>query len=330
MHSQNKSIQRTVISTSLALLSLSILPSHAGTVAFNIDNDGVFGVDRDYTNGLYLSYFSNEFAYTPLLLTPLANTFGTFPNASHKWGITVSQKMWTPEEIEEADPQPNQRPYAGVLSFQFDYANLSSYRTDRYGLLLGLTGENSLADIAQSFIHSITGSTKPEGWEHQVEDAFLVNLDFETHNVFQRSKWLWHEQELQSISRIMVGNYRSELATGAMWRWGAGLRDSVGASRIAFEDSINPGMLRSKSRGYYFFAGIEGRYRFNDITIEGDVPDTVYPVTLQNLQASASFGAVWYNQRYGGSFTLSAKNSDFKEDKTNIYTIGSLNLFASF
>lgn len=313
-----------------ALLSLSTPLSHAGTFTFSLDNDGIFGVDKDYTNGLFLSYYSDEVSLSPIL-TPITSSFGTFGGAAHKVGFTLGQTIYTPKKIEESTPQADQRPYAGVLFFQTDIANISAYRADRYGFLVGSTGPNSLADVAQDFIHSITGSTQPEGWDYQVEDQILGNFEFETHNALFRSRASGGTQhEIKNISRVMAGNYRSEIATGMMWRWGSGLDSSIGAARVAMENSFLPGMIMQGSSSAYLFAGVEGRYRFNDITIDGPVPDEVYPVTLQNAQATASLGAVWYNQTLGASFTFSAKTSDFQEDETSAYGVGALTLFGFF
>ncbi len=40
----------------LALIAPAALASTKSTVSFTLDNDGVFGVDQDYTNGIFLSY----------------------------------------------------------------------------------------------------------------------------------------------------------------------------------------------------------------------------------------------------------------------------------
>lgn len=317
--------------TLLALSALCASQAFAGTFTFSLDNDGVFGVDQDYTNGLFLSYYSNEFA-PHYLMTPIANSFGTFQgSAGHRWGFTLGQTIYTPENIDATEPEVDERPYAGVLFGQFDFANISSHRVDKYGLFIGATGPGSLADIAQDFIHGITNSTEPEGWEYQVKDKMLYNFDFETHNALIRSRsFAGLEHEIKNVSRVMIGNYRSEVATGMMWRWGSGLDGSVGASRMTIENSFNPGLMMQGSHGAHIFAGVEGRYRFNDITIDGPVPDEVYPTNVENWQATATVGAVWYGKSFGAALSAAAKTPDYKEDDGDVYGVGNVTFFATF
>ncbi|MGF1754655.1 lipid A deacylase LpxR family protein [Vibrio makurazakiensis] len=315
----------------LAISSLFAAQANSGTVTFSLDNDGLFGVDQDYTNGLFLSYYSDEIA-PPAFMAPISSSFGTFQGgASHKWGFTLGQTIYTPENIESAVPEENARPYAGVLYGQFDFANISGHRVDKYGLFFGSTGPGSLADSAQNFVHSITKSTEPLGWDYQVQDKILYNFDFETHNALLRLRSFGGlEHELKNVSRVMIGNYRTEVATGMMWRWGTGLDASVGASRMTIENSFNPGFIMQGSTGAHIFAGIEGRYRFNDVTIDGPLPEEVYPVTVNNTQATATIGAVWYINNFGASFTAAAKTADFEEDTNDLYGVGNLTLFAMF
>ncbi|NCO46451.1 MAG: DUF2219 family protein, partial [Vibrio sp.] len=87
----------------------------------------------------------------------------------------------------------------------------------------------------------------------------------------------------------------------------------------------------------FLFGGVEGRYRFNDITIEGDRPlngldhpSEYYQVNLENLQATAVVGAAWYIQQVGASLTFTANTPEYKEDKSSIHGVGNISLFAFF
>lgn len=101
-------------------------------------------------------------------------------------------------------------------------------------------------------------------------------------------------------------------------------------------------MIGASNNGWFTYAGLEGRYRFNDLTIEGDrsgvdeyanknnQDPAIYDVTLENIQATAVLGVAWYNQYVGASFALTAKTPDYKEAKESVYTTGGITMFAFF
>ncbi|NRB67230.1 MAG: lipid A deacylase LpxR family protein [Vibrio sp.] len=325
----------------LILLASTAAASERSTISFSIDNDGVFGVDQDYTNGLFLTYTSG--AITPNWLTsPMSLSF--WGGASlDKYEFTLGHKMYTPSDIEATTPIINDRPYAGYLHAEFNYISLHPQQAQRFNLTLGTTGESSLADQAQDIVHGITGSDEPRGWAYQVDDEFVGNLGYLSHFNLWRDRAIANtDWEISNVSEVNAGNFRSDVSTGFMLRWGKDLAGSMGAANIDNENPFRAGMLGASQAGWFIFGGIEARYRFNDITIEGDRPGVVdyaqrngenpsiYDVTLEEKQASAVAGFAWYNQHFGATITATAKTPDYKEAKDSMYGTGGLALYAFF
>ncbi|WFB47138.1 lipid A deacylase LpxR family protein [Vibrio coralliilyticus] len=325
----------------LILLASSAVASERSTVSFSIDNDGVFGVDQDYTNGLFLTYTSG--AVTPNWLTnPMSLSF--WGGASlDKYEFTLGHKMYTPSDINATTPMANDRPYAGYLHAEFNYISLHPQQAQRFNLTLGTTGESSLADQAQDIVHGITGSDEPRGWAYQVDDEFVGSLGYLSHfNLWRERAIANTDWEISNVSEVNAGNFRSDVSTGFMFRWGTDLAGSMGAANIDNENPFRAGMLGASQGGWFIFGGIEARYRFNDITIEGDrsgVVDyanrngenpSIYDVTLEEKQASAVVGFAWYNEHFGATVTATAKTPDYKEAKDSMYGTGGLALYAFF
>ncbi|KFI10656.1 exonuclease [Vibrio sp. B183] len=325
----------------LILLASSAVASERSTVSFSIDNDGVFGVDQDYTNGLFLTYTSG--AVTPNWLTnPMSLSF--WGGASlDKYEFTLGHKMYTPSDINATTPMVNDRPYAGYLHTEFNYISLHPQQAQRFNLTLGTTGESSLADQAQDIVHGITGSDEPRGWAYQVDDEFVGSLGYLSHfNLWRERAIANTDWEISNVSEVNAGNFRSDVSTGFMFRWGTDLGGSMGAANIDNENPFRAGMLGASQGGWFIFGGIEARYRFNDITIEGDrsgVVDyanrngenpSIYDVTLEEKQASAVAGFAWYNEHFGATVTATAKTPDYKEAKDSMYGTGGLALYAFF
>ncbi|HHX8301206.1 TPA: lipid A deacylase LpxR family protein [Vibrio diabolicus] len=317
----------------LTLLSPVAMASTKSTVSFTLDNDGIFGVDQDYTNGIFLSYATgqlkqeSQWKWLSLADSEHANI--------DKIELVLGHKMWTPSDIEADYPLVNDRPYAGYLHTEINYLSLTDDKAVRYNFTIGATGESSLSEKAQEIVHGITGSTDPQGWDYQIDDKVAFSLGYRVFNKLMRSEGQKTQWEITNINDINAGNFRSDVSQGVMFRWGTNLASSIGAANISVESPFSASMLAQDTSSWFLFTGFEGRYRFNDMTIEGDrpgipEPSAPYDVTLHNWQASAVAGATWYNQNYGASLTFTIKTPDYKESQTDVYGTGSFSVFAFF
>ena len=317
----------------LTLLSPVAMASTKSTVSFTLDNDGIFGVDQDYTNGIFLSYATgqlkqeSQWKWLSLADSEHANI--------DKIELVLGHKMWTPSDIEADYPLVNDRPYAGYLHTEINYLSLTDDKAVRYNFTIGATGESSLSEKAQEIVHGITGSTDPQGWDYQIDDKVAFSLGYRVFNKLMRSEGQKTQWEITNINDINAGNFRSDVSQGVMFRWGTNLASSIGAANISVESPFSASMLAQDTSSWFLFTGFEGRYRFNDMTIEGDrpgipEPSAPYDVTLQNWQASAVAGATWYNQNYGASLTFTIKTQDYEESQTDVYGTGSFSVFTFF
>ena len=97
--------------------------ARAGQLNIQFENDGVFANDGNYTNGFSLAWESepeliqqhdnptnmpalSQLQY--LIRLPLTQT-------QNAWGIKISQRMWTPNNIRIITLQNDDRPYACLL-----------------------------------------------------------------------------------------------------------------------------------------------------------------------------------------------------------------------
>lgn len=317
----------------LVLLSPAVIASTKSTVSFTLDNDGIFGVDQDYTNGIFLSYATSQLRKeSEWNWLSLSNSIA--PNID-KIELLFGHKMWTPSDIDADYPVANDRPYAGYLHTEMNYLSLTSDKAVRYNFTIGATGESSISEKAQSLVHSIIGSTDPQGWDYQIDDYLAFSVGYRAFNKLMRSEGKSTQWEITNVNDINAGNFRSDVSQGVMFRWGTNLANSLGAANISVENPFSASMLAENTISCFLFAGLEGSYRFNDITIEGDRSgisgsSDAYDVTLENWQSSAVAGATWYNQNYGASITFTIKTPEYKESQTDVYGTGSFSVFAFF
>ncbi|NVD06926.1 lipid A deacylase LpxR family protein [Vibrio sp. JPW-9-11-11] len=337
---------RSVRSDYLLLLITSLtcapaIASDESSLSFAIDNDALFRVDYDYTNGLFLSFATGRIApdalLSPLSLSSNENT------ALDKFELVLGHKMYTPSDLDAAVPLANDRPYAGVLYGEVNYISLQAEHSHRYNLTLGTTGKHSLAEQAQNVVHDMTDFSQPRGWAYQIDDTFVANIGYLHHsNLWRDNTTTGIDWELSNISEVNAGNFRSDVSTGLMLRWGADLANNMGAANIDNENPFRASMLGESSEGWFVFTGIKVRYRFNDITIEGERSEvtryaqlegedpSLYDVRLEPVQAFAVAGFAWYHQDFGITLTTTIKTPDYKHAPDNLYGTGALSLYVFF
>ncbi|WP_232322012.1 lipid A deacylase LpxR family protein [Photobacterium jeanii] len=302
------------------------------TVSFSMENDGIVQQDKNYTNGIFLDYASaaskdiNQTAPSPF--ATVASWLPLHDDSWQGWRISLGQQMWTPSDITLTTPQPNERPYAGLLYLDFGVHQFNHQATDKLTLKLGTVGPNSFAEDAQKFVHRITPSEQPKGWDYQIDNQVIVNLNYEGQRLLHRASTpLGRQWEFTGVGRLDVGNFRSEAAIGGMFRWGKNLTDNMGAASFSTSQFSDVAMLSASQSGYFLFAGVEGRYRFNDITIEGDKPQEVDDVTLQHWQAGVVAGVTFYRQRWGINLTMAANSKNYQEDNLDVNLFGAFKIF---
>ena len=314
------------------VLSSAVQAYNSGSISFSIDNDGIVGTDQNYTNGIFLEYHSAPTSSlehdTPIPVRQIAPLLPLNRDMLKGWNFRLGQQMWTPEDIESPDPVEDERPYAGLLFFETGIYQYSPALVDKYSAMIGTVGPNSLAEQGQKIIHNIIGSDEPMGWDWQIENQIVFNLGYQGHRLLSRNNATGFEQyDLSYVGRINAGNYQSEVALGSVARWGNNLESNFGITGFTPGRYVDISVLSSSPSGYFLFAGIEGRYRFNDITIEGDRPEAVPDTNVENMQATLVLGGIYYQPKWGISLSFAGNSREFEEDRHAYSTIGSLELF---
>jgi len=97
------------------LLCLALVPAYAddrGTWSFNWENDIYGGTDRNYSNGVRLSYVSPAVTEEGFHRWLADTIIGLEDGDSVRYGFAVGHSIFTPEDTETAAPLPDQHPYA--------------------------------------------------------------------------------------------------------------------------------------------------------------------------------------------------------------------------
>lgn len=306
-------------------------PDPASSFALVVENDTFSGSDRYYTNGLMLAWRSQTYD-PPAWLAALADRSAVLRPAGgvSRWGLSIGQKMYTPEDTEATNPDIRDRPYAGWL---YGAATVASYTPTELGSLelqVGVIGPSSLAQFTQSNWHDLINVPRAQGWDYQLKDELGVNL------ITERQ---WRMNQPLGVAGLSVGlvpsvtvslgNVQTYAAGGAMVRIGNQLEADFGPPRVRPASAGSVFFQPDGAWGWYAFAAVEGRAVAHDITLDGNTWRDSRSVDREVLvgDASIGFAVLMPGARLTASYTLRTQEFTTQREAASF---GSLSLAVRF
>lgn len=340
----------------LLLCSLSTLaerpPEDSWTVTFQFENDLFADSDRFYTNGIKLSWISPEFRWFhdhPYLdnspfLKELSDTIASrLPYRDRERqrhiAFSIGQKIYTPQDITRFDLIPEDRPYGGWLYGSAAFHTKTRTRLDTFELQLGLTGDFSLAEEAQDFVHSIRDIDKANGWDNQIETELGVNLIYDRkYRIFSRDN-LGKKFGVDGIIHggVAIGNIFSHINSGLEIRFGWNLPSDFGTALIrpagdtnAPADSNDP-RYKTGLDGFsvHVFAATGARYVLRDIFLDGNTFTDSHEIDKERWVGDFVIGSSLTYEGIKLSYSQVLRTKEFKGQE-NTQKFGSLNLSYTF
>ena len=267
-------LDRTTSSSGIILfacLLFFIANANADTLSLSWDNDLLTGEDKGYTNGLRMSYLSEaaekdtdcNLCLSRQARDRLANLPGMGdPQSQHALAFSLRQLMITPQDIERREPQYDDIPYIGYLSGGATLWSWDDRSITGYGVSAGVIGPDSLAEEAQEWVHGITGSTNPRGWNNQLGTDWVGGIQaLHARRAFKTGKLDGLQQDLNWLVSAEASNFISNAQVGAGWRFGTNLPDNFISDYAGLSSSVGmPGILDAPGPGWSVFAGVLGEW----------------------------------------------------------------------
>lgn len=219
-----------------------------GGVFWFQENDWLFG-DRAYTNGMSLTWLSDELApervpvasllpdALNLALTPLGTTVDRA-----QWGLTAGQWMYTPGRFWRPEVRRRDQPFGGWGYIGGVLKVVGTHDTFQTWLLAGPLGPFSGAGQAQTLIHRyiIYWAPRPKGWQNQIADGLgLMARGRWEHTLLAIGGDHWRYLDIRSLVDARTGTVVTSLAVGAQVRFGLmGRHQSPGAPDPRVADAL--------------------------------------------------------------------------------------------
>jgi len=294
-----------------------------------IENDIIAGDDGGYTNGLAFSWAHGGFdvfndSNTPAWINSLTNNLyiSTMGGKRRAVSYMMAQGMQTSSDIERKELVEDEPPYAGELIWKATLYAFDDSVSDRLSLTLGMVGPASGAEHAQTFVHKITGSDEPEGWDHQLENEPVFRLGAQRFwNLWRSSPNNDTQLEMLGNGQIGIGNLKSDIGTGLGFRWGNNLASSFATASTIPGREINP-LAGLSGLNWNVFIHVTGLYVANNIAIDGNTFESSHSVPLKHGQAIGSLGFA-LNRGSWGLVISAARSSDQYEGQEDKSKFGS-------
>lgn len=303
-------------------------------LSFSYENDMIgSGSDENYTSGAQINYFNID-QRPPAIVKKLSNTLGFEVGEATAVSYTLGQKIFTPTDISNPNPQPNDRPWAGWLYGSISLSNVYDTHIDNFGVTLGVIGPASLAEHTQKFIHkSISHSPRPEGWDNQLhtEPGLILSWERRWPVILAAEVGGWRLQGEPNLS-VALGNVSTFAGLGGTLTFGPNqkqLQDTPPRLPPAMPGTGYFDTPKSRDWDWYLFTGINGRAVARDIFLDGNTFRDSESVDKKNFVADANAGlAITYGDtRIAYTLVYRTKEFDGQKDPS---IFGSLSLTQRF
>lgn len=289
--------------------------------------------DRFYTSGVRASFGKgvhhggDDAGLLPLWLRPmrkLCRNCEIVPN------FAVGQEIYTPEDIEIAQPQPGERPWAAWLYAGFGGAIDTSDRTRHLvEFQIGVTGDTAGGEFGQKFWHNLTGSPEPLGWDNQFGPDVGLNANYQYQHIWKRSGGAADlEWDLVPHVRAAVGTMMTHAGTGVTFRVG---RNITGFPNVPIRTRPQPPAVEVLQELEVFgFFGLDVRAAAYNYFLEGSLfENEPLAVDPHRYVSDLILGVTARFRRYLISYSVNRRSREFVRtvgDDSGIHVYGSLSL----
>lgn len=289
-----------------------------GTFTFVHDNDLFSGSDRHYTGGFRLIVMPGRSAPTPAWLQSAARLLPAFSSSTTlRHGYAIGQSAFTPDNISQATPPIDDRPYAGWLYGTAGVGAVTGNHLDLFSLTVGVIGPSSQADQMQQWLHKLTGSRQPQGWSTQLHDEPGLLLNYQRRWSGYSFARISNHVSISPHVGLAFGNVNSFAGAGVAMRVGRGLPNDFGPPRIQSVGPMWTAFEPSQRIGVYAFISFEERAVANNIFLDGNTFRDSSRVDRNAFVEDLQAGIVIDHRSLRISYTHVLQSHEFKTQRTN-------------
>ncbi|MCA1765480.1 MAG: lipid A deacylase LpxR family protein [Desulfobulbaceae bacterium] len=300
------------------------------------ENDTFAGTDRDYSNGIKLTWSTpygiadNGNDHLPDWSYPLINNlpFVNDPSSHRAVSVSVGQMHFTPAATDRTDLVIDDRPYAGFLYLASGFHNQIGNRKSSWEIQLGVVGPLAFGEETQDAVHDLLDADKAGGWDHQLKNEIGVEIISESKWQLSPPETRWGlNYDLIPHMGFRVGNIQAYVNAGAEIRYGWNLPRDFGSCLIRAGCSSNsafngtPALVPGRVlTGWHIFAAVDGRVVAHDIFLDGNTFRDSHSVDREVLVGDLMAGMAMDFGRIRTTYSYVIRSKQFEtEDKNHLF-----------
>jgi lipid A 3-O-deacylase len=305
---------------------------------FQIEND-VFWLpysqpgDRFYTSGLRVAFAKGIFApgsdesRMPAWLRSVRKACAScviYPN------LSIGQQIFTPEDLENPDPQPGERPWAAWLYSGFGATVDPTEKTrHEFELQFGTTGDAALGEFVQGLWHDLVNSPEPEGWHNQFGPDLGINGSYNyQHILLEAPDGNVTDWDFVPSVKAAVGTMMTYAGVGATFRVGRNVTDFPYSSLRPGDRTVTVRELQKFE--IYGFVGLDIRAVAYNYFLEGALwEDELYTVDPERYVWDFTFGFTARYRQFNLTYAIVRRSEEFERSvgtDNGVHSFGSLSL----
>jgi len=304
-----------LITTALQVAHSKEQPEPHNFFTFTFENDLFVGEDNGYTNGMGITFGQGPFSEfnddnLPRWLHWISKDLhiSNMENKSRGVAHMIFQRLQTPNDITADTLIEDDVPYVGLIAWQGTLYAWDEDVSDQLSFYLGAVGPVALGKAKQKNVHDLLDSDNPRGWDEQIDNELIVNVEVKRLWKLFRSTGSGVQYDILMLAGAGLGNLQSAAKAGFAARWGNSLHRSFTTFSLQADRQVNLLSL-SPTNDFYVFAGVCAGYLINDIFVDGNTFRDSHSVPIEHIQNQVSAGAVWNIGRYGFVFQVSSTTS---------------------
>ena len=316
------------------------------TLTFMFENDLFGDSDRQYTNGLKLSWLSGDLHRlesrpgVPPWLLRLVERLNAFERRviddetrQFNLGFAAGQMMFTPDDTQATALLRDDRPYAGWLYGAITFVSKSREVADTLELQGGMVGPSALAREAQDLVHDIRDLPRARGWDNQLENEPGFVLFYERKWRLARARLIDDlGYDFITHAGLALGNVYDYAATGGELRFGWKIPNDFGTSLIRPGGDANAptvSSVQARGLGAYLFTALSGRLVARDIFLDGNTVADSHSVDKKPLVGDLIVGASLVYRGYKLSYAQVFRSKEFDGQRQR-HKFGSITMTVAF
>ncbi|MFN3211945.1 MAG: lipid A deacylase LpxR family protein [Henriciella sp.] len=298
------------------------------TIVLNVENDLFTGSDNNYTNGLSITWSSDEIAKYPeaSFVAGASKALKIFPgfgneSADNYISFSLISEMNTPSRIDQIEPDPNDQPYSGIMLLSTGlYARQDDW-THAWDIKIGAVGPVTQTDHIQIEFHDLIGAEEPLGWDSQLPNEAIFNIGYLAGKTLARNS-LENGLEWRTVGlgNASLGNYQTSVGGGAIFELGNDLEDTVSTTSLGqgFGSVLGVGTQPTDRVKYTFYGGVGVNAISHFLPLDGTAFRDSRSVDYDPVAAFLSAGATLRYGRFVASFGLSRGATPFDDTDADL------------